>query len=470
MKKYNLLKVIGITFLIVVALSWIIPVGVFNNGAFQVGQTEPLGLMDLIRLPLSTFANLIQYAITFVLIGGLYGVLNKTGAYDNLVEKVVEKYKGKEQLFLIITMLIFICFTSLTGLTYVAFVVVPFFIAILLSMNYDKKTALMATIGSIFVGVVGCTYGFNINGVINYYFALNVHSELITKIIFLALVSFLSILFVVKTSKRVNYEKAEKIDIPLFKKDKNDKKSYWPLVIIMLIALVIAFVGMYNWLYSFNISFFNEAHDVIMDVKINDYPIVSNLIGSINPMGNWSIYELAVVLVVAMILIGWIYSMKVKEFIDGFISGAKEMLPTACYVTLANIVFMVMLSGYNGQNMFYTIANYFFELTKDLNIATMSVVSALGSFFYNDFTNFFNAMGTNIAIIYPDAELYPVIAFVVRVMYGLVSFITPTSLFLIAGLSYLNISYKEWLKYIWKLLLQIFVIALVIIIIMLLFI
>ena len=90
--------------------------------------------------------------------------------------------------------------------------------------------------------------------------------------------------------------------------------------------------------------------------------------------------------------------------------------------------------------MFYTIANYFFELTKDLNIATMSVVSALGSFFYNDFTNFFNAMGTNIAIIYPDAELYPVIAFVVRVMYGLVSFITPTSLFLIAGLSYLNIS------------------------------
>ena len=81
--------------MIVVALSWIIPVGVFNNGAFQVGQTEPLGLMDLIRLPLSTFANLIQYAITFVLIGGLYGVLNKTGAYDNLVEKLWKSIKEK---------------------------------------------------------------------------------------------------------------------------------------------------------------------------------------------------------------------------------------------------------------------------------------------------------------------------------------------------------------------------------------
>ena len=50
MKKYNLLKLSELLF-DSSSLSWIIPVGVFNNGAFQVGQTEPLGLMDLIRLP-----------------------------------------------------------------------------------------------------------------------------------------------------------------------------------------------------------------------------------------------------------------------------------------------------------------------------------------------------------------------------------------------------------------------------------
>ena len=35
--------------------------------------------------------------------------------------------------------------------------------------------------------------------------------------------------------------------------------------------------------------------------------------------------------------------------------------------------------------------------------------------------------------------------------------ILPVSVVLVAGLKFLNVSYKEWIKYIWKLLLQLFV-------------
>ena len=49
-------------------------------------------------------------------------------------------------------------------------------------------------------------------------------------------------------------------------------------------------------------------------------------------------------------------------------------------------------------------------------------------------------------------------------------FIAPTSLLLVGGLTYLNISYKEWLKYIWKYLIQVLVIALLVMVIMLIFI
>ena len=79
-------------------------------------------------------------------------------------------------------------------------------------------------------------------------------------------------------------------------------------------------------------------------------------------------------------------------------------------------------------------------------------------------------MGTNIAIIYPDAEFYQIIGLISRTMYGLVMFIAPTSLLLVGGLTYLNISYKEWLKYIWKYLIQVLVIALLVMVIMLIFI
>ena len=43
----------------------------------------------------------------------------------------------------------------------------------------------------------------------------------------------------------------------------------------------------------------------------------------------------------------------------------------------------------------------------------------------------------------------------------------PTSVMLIFGLSYLNIPYKEWLKYIWRLIVQLFILIFVILCLML---
>lgn len=481
MKKYGLLKILGISFLVVVGLTWIIPTGSYADGVFTAGDTLPLGLFDLIRTPLSTIANLIQYAIVFLLIGGLYGIMNKTGVYSNLIDRLVNKFKGKEKNFLIITMLIFTILSSLTGLSFVIFILVPFFVAVLLSMNYNKITALMATIGSMLVGLIGSTYGFSINGYINYYLFLDIHNEILTKVIFLAIITFLSIVFVLKTinkvdkaepkkvSKKEEVKEEPKVIIPLLEKGNKNKKSFIPLLIVIGLMIVTLIVGMYNWQYSFKIDFFSDSYTSLMGLDVAGYPLVKNIIGAINPMGNWSIYELSIILVMAMLLIGWLYSLKLSESIDGFVKGAKEMFPTAVYVTLANIVFVVLASSSTGQNMFFAIANYFFSLTESLNIVTMTIVSTIGSFFYNDFSNLFNAMGSNIAIIYSDSTMYPIIGLIFRTMYGLVMLLAPTSLFLIAGLSYLGVSYKEWFKYIWKFLLQVFGIAIVIIVIMFMF-
>ena len=46
--------------------------------------------------------------------------------------------------------------------------------------------------------------------------------------------------------------------------------------------------------------------------------------------------------------------------------------------------------------------------------------------------------------------------------YGLTSFVAPSSAMLLVGLSYLDIPYKDWMKYIWKF----FVAMLVVIIVM----
>ena len=54
MKKHDLLKAIGIVFLVYVVLSWIIPGGTFSSGAFTKGTTTPLGLGDIFLYPIGT--------------------------------------------------------------------------------------------------------------------------------------------------------------------------------------------------------------------------------------------------------------------------------------------------------------------------------------------------------------------------------------------------------------------------------
>ena len=135
MKKKSLLKVLAIVFAVYVVLSWFIKAGYFSEGKLVADSTTPMGLFDIFRFPVITLSSsvFIIYGLVIVLIGALYGVLNKTGAYSRLVERVVEKNKNKGNKFIIFTIILFALLSSLTGLSLPLFVLVPFFVI----LNYN---------------------------------------------------------------------------------------------------------------------------------------------------------------------------------------------------------------------------------------------------------------------------------------------------------------------------------------------
>lgn len=63
-----------------------------------------------------------------------------------------------------------------------------------------------------------------------------------------------------------------------------------------------------------------------------------------------------------------------------------------------------------------------------------------------------------------DAMLAP-IALSFQTLYGLVSIVGPTSLMLIFALSYLDVPYTTWLKYIWRFVLALFILVVAVIVI-----
>ena len=171
MKKYDLLKVLGITFLIIVLISWIVPAGVYSNGTFtSLEATVPIGLYDIVRIPLLVFNNFAEFGILFLAIGGFYGVLNKTGAYSKLVETMTSKWEKNNRKFLIITTIIFSLLSSVVGLNNVLFILVPFFVTVLLKLGFNKLTSFAATVGGLLVGQIGSTLGSGIWGYVNVIF------------------------------------------------------------------------------------------------------------------------------------------------------------------------------------------------------------------------------------------------------------------------------------------------------------
>ena len=463
MKKYDLLKVLGITFAIIVLISWVVPAGIYSNGSFtSLDATNPIGLFDLVNIPLLVFNNFTEFGLLLLAIGGFYGVLNVTGVYPKLVDNVADRWNKKEKKFLIITTVVLSLLSSVIGLINVLFILVPFFAAILLKLGYKKIHAFAATVGALLVGQIGTILGSDVWGYVNVIFSsIDENFSMFTLILIRAVLWVITtVLYALIISKALRLENVKevkstkknsktetkeevKVDIPLYKKSET-KKDTFPLVIIFIIMFVILIVGTYKWDYTFQIEAFATIHEQIVEFEINGYPLLNNIFGNISQLGQWTNYTIIFVLIIASLIISWLYSIRFNETLDGFVKGAKEMLAPAIYALLSCAVFAAMLSL--STNFVYVIVEQF--AGEEFSLMGTLASSIVTSFTYNVFPqsiNSFIGFFSDLAV----GEL-SVVAFIFQTMFGLISLIAPTSIFLVAGLAYLEIPYRDWMKYIWK--------------------
>ena len=461
MKKKSLFKALTIVFLVYVVLTWVIPTGYYSSGSYVKGDITPIGLFDIIRYPIITLTSsvFILTALIILSIGGFYGVLNKTGAYQNLVEKIVKKFKNKEKTFLIITTLLFVILSSLTALDLPLLILVPLFSTILIMMGYSKFTAMLSTIGSILIGNLVSTYGFDVAGYITY-FTNDINDSIIYRIMLFVLVVVLLLIKIIKTSKSKTKEEPilyEKISSKEYKKTTG-------LVVALIIMMIVLIVGMTNWEELFKITFFSDLYTKITSVKISGYPVFSLIIGSIYEMGKWTNYELAFILIITTFLIGKIYKLTLREIYEAFISGVKQLIPVAIFAVLANTLFLVMNATTTGYTIFPTIANYLFGLANGFNVITFGLISFIGSLLYNDLPYLLSTIYDPITSIYSSSA--SVMGIIVQSIHGLVQFIAPTSVLLVVGLKYFDIDYKDWFKNTYKFLFTVLVAITIVVAIM----
>lgn len=469
MKKHSLLKILSIVIAVLLILSWIIPVSQFSGTEMAKADITRIGIFDLINYPLLSFQFFIQMILFILVIGGFYGILNKTGKYNGLVEKISKLLKGKELPFIVIVAFVFAAFSSVFGFSLILFVFIPFIVSIILLLGYDKIVAFLVTIASVFVGMIGSTYNLYINGYINQILTTNYTDQIIAKIALFVLTFALFIMFTVKYANKVKKSSKNSIlpektpDVFLGEKAKGKtKKKSWPIVVVLSLLFVVFFMGSVPWSDAFGISVFTTFNKWLLALDIADHTVIAYILGEIGEFGTWYFSELTLMLIIASIILSIVYRIKVDDVIEAFGEGVKKLLKTIVVMTLAMVVVIII----TYHPFLPTIVDALIGWMDKFNIISvfiLSVIAAIGSALNIEMVYLSQSILPFLGVLFADAK--PIIAVLFQAMYGLTMFVAPTSLMLILGLEYLEIPYKTWLKFSWKLVLEILVIILAIVVI-----
>ena len=446
-EKHDLFKIIGLSTIFVIILTWIIPAGQIAEGGIVSEGLTRIGINDGIIYGLLALYYFAIIVTLLIVVGGFYEILGKTKGYKALIAKATKFLKGKEIPFVLITSFVFAGITAISTEIYHLFVFIPLIITIILKLKMSKITALCTTFGSILIGVLGSVYGFYIFESIEYYFNLTYNTAIIYRIILFAVTyivfNIFNVLYIKKTIGR-NLKDEKTIDkFEVARAEKNAKA--WPVLVVLGIVAVLQIIGYINWTSAFKVDIFNTFHQWLVELSIGDHAIISYILGTSSAFGAWDLYVIQIILVIASIVLAVMYKINIDDFIESFMTGAKKMSRT---IVLSLMVFTICVLSVMYPVM-PTITDWLMNITKTFNVYFAALATFITSLFSVEFRYVSLSMAEFMATNFTDTAP-SLIAITMQAIYGLVQFVAPTSIFLVAGLSYLDISYKKWLSYIWK--------------------
>ena len=548
-EKNNVLKVVLVTTLGLILLTWIFPAAYYSGEYIDQGRIQ-MGLFDLFNYPLTALSYFGYITLFVLLVGGFYGILHKIPAYRTFLDKIVAISKGKEVIVLSVMMVLLAVITSVCGLQMGLILFFPMLASIILLMGYDKIVVALTLVGSTMVGIAGTTYGYSNTSILNSVLGLDIADNILVKIVILlaglVLLIFNTLMYakrvnvagktVLKTEKKVvktdevEAKKAEeKTEMAktasskkvtkgtskttkstaskagktgtkkstTTKKTKTSSKSsrkdikaaakgdevivvkeslmndsldsfvptvvdskhkIWPIIVGFSLLFVIMILAFIPWNSSFAIEAFANASTAVTEFELFGFPIFAKLFGSFNSFGEWTITDLFLIMATVIVLLTVIYKIKLDDIFEGFANGIKKALVPA-FITLIVYSCLVITTYHPFQLAIYKAV---LSLTEGFNVVTTTIVAILTGFFNQDPAYAFQAVVPYFAGVVTNSDIYPVAAILFQSVYGVTMLVAPTSLILTVVLSYLGVSFKDWIKAVWKLLVELLVVLLII--------
>ena len=221
--------------------------------------------------------------------------------------------------------------------------------------------------------------------------------------------------------------------------------------IVMYLSFILLLLGFVPWEQYFEYNGFTEFLTKISEFKIAEVPFVEYVAGnssSVAPFGSFQLFNAAIIYSILSVYLYLSHTIKSKDSFSNATSviadGIKKSVPYIVIVVLANTVLVNIFSS----GIFYTIVNSF---TKGgVTIFNGSLVAILSSVCYplSMYATQFGLSSIMSSTSMNGSE--SLIGVLFQSVYSLFLLISPTSILLLLGLHFTGVSYKKWIKHIYK--------------------
>ena len=161
---------------------------------------------------------------------------------------------------------------------------------------------------------------------------------------------------------------------------------------------------------------------------------------------------------VVIALLTVIYKVNTDDALEGFVNGAKKALVPA-FITILVYTCLVITTYHPYQLAIY---KGLLTIGEGFNVVTATLSGILSGLFNQDAAYVFQAVVPYLTGLVTNTDVYPIAGILFQSVYGVTMLVAPTSLILTTVLAYLDVPYKDWLKSIWKLLVELLVVLLII--------
>lgn len=420
--------------LLVAAATWLLPGGEYDRTKNQAGKTvvvagtyhqveaKPQGLMDTLQSPLKGMTKAADIAGFILIVGGAFGVIQKTGAIDAGILWMIKAFKGRELWLIPIMMTLFSAGGAIFGMSEEVIPFVGIFVPMAIAMGYDRVTGMCIPYMAVTVGFSGAMLNPFTVGIAQGIAELPAFSGIEYRTAVWALCTLVAIVYVMWYANRV--KKNPELSMT-YEEDKIEREKLAHL--------------------REGDATMTTAHKIVNFLLFAGVAII--IWGVLKK--EWYIEEIAAVFLAMGILAGLTAKFGPSDIAEHFTAGAKDLLSAALVVGLARAI--VVLAG-DGR----IIDTILYYLATPLN-GLPTLICAYGMFFVQAIINFFAGSGTGqaaltIPIMAPLGDLVGITRQTTVLIYqfgnGFTDMIYPTSGVLIGSLGMAGIAWSKWAKWI----------------------